>query len=238
MTTLELKNSIRIVLNQLQKDQEANDFPLSAYFIKSLVRGDFILGKSDIDILLVFQNDVSYERQALFAKKLSDLIRDTFKNNLVIFGHYHDCDILYLCEKEIPKTETDFWNSPFSIFTTFGFDLETNHELIIGKDVLKSFTALEPTLFVDAQIIRLLKKNSEGNFDVVLISGQIIRLLLIKQGLRSLNKQEILTFLNNNANTELWLKNFAIKHFQYCYENERGRVNFESECGEFLAKVE
>ncbi len=108
--------------------------------------------------------------------------------------------------------------------------------MIIGKDILNSFKAPDPTLFVGAQIDRLLKMRSEVNSDIVLISGQIVRLLLIEQGLRSLNKQEIGAFLNSDANIEFWLKNFAIKHFQCCYEKEGDKVNFESEFREFLVK--
>lgn len=238
MDLLELKKVIRICFDKLQTDQEINSVLLSAYLIKSLVRGDFVSGKSDIDIFLIFKNSVPYEKQAEFALKLTSLVKDSIKDNPDIFGHYRDCDILYICENEIPKTEIDFLNSSFSIFTAFGFDLEENHELIKGDDILSSFIAPDPLLFADIQIKRLLEKYFKGNLDIVLASGQIMRLLLIKYGLRSLHKQDIRKFVEDNDHIELWLKDFSIKHSFYCYEEKNNKLDFENDCREFLVKVE
>ncbi len=237
MNPSELKNLIRTSLTKLRTEQIADGL-LSAYFIKSIVRGDFIPGKSDIDILLIFKNDLSHEKQSELAEKLSFLVKDNLKDKHNLLGHYGDCDILYICESEIPKTEIDFLDSPFSIFTAFGFDLKANNELISGDNLLSEFVAPDPLLFTDYQVKRLLEKSLKGDLDVVLASGQVVRLLLIKLGLRSLHKQEIRDFIEDNSKIESWVRDFAIKHLRYCYEEKNNRLNFENECREFLAAVQ
>lgn len=237
MNSLELKNLIRICFDKFQTKEEINSFLLSAYFIKSIVRGDFVPGKSDIDILFIFKNEISYKKQAEFTEKFSLFVKDSLNDNDKIFSHYKGLDILYICENEIPKTEIDFLNSPFSIFTAFGFDLEENHELFGGDDILCSFSVPDPLLFTEIQIKRILEKNLKGDSDAILDSGQIVRLLLIKYGLRSLHKQKIREFIENNTDIELWLKEFAINHLLYCYGEETNIINFENNCKEFFVKI-
>lgn len=80
-----LKLVIRLTKEILQSEltNETSGKPLSVYLISSIARGDFILGKSDIDILFIFANDELDQTMIATVKNFNQkmLVRPKFTSN-------------------------------------------------------------------------------------------------------------------------------------------------------------
>lgn len=166
-----------------------NIFSIVAY--GSLFRSDFLDDISDIDILIVFNDDAD-ER----------IIRETLDRIKEFESKYRRCedyiilDIAWVYEKELPLKDR---NSEifFKFLTIYAFDFVENSYVIFGKDFRHQLKVLDPKIWVNKRLARLKKlldKNiEEKNYKhLLIVSGEIIRLAQIVYGEPTIRKDEVI----------------------------------------------
>ena len=210
----------------------------SAYIISSIARGDFITGKSDIDLLLVFDDDVKLEEMKILTDKVTDDLRK--KLNLTdTGGHSWEIDILYIHQKDIPTTPEQSAKSPFPLFSIFGFDLQAHHIHICGNEILRKFTPANPQKLVSQFIRQWIHKSVTDSKNTTLYAGQILRALAISVGAKSLAKNEI-TKTIAKSNLPQFVKDYSKLHYNYCYQTNTSKPlpSIDKQSTWFIAQIE
>lgn len=158
----------------------------SIYIINSLARGDFIKGVSDIDILVIFKKGVSLKNGSKIAAKISNLLKpDLFK-----YKTAHKGEVL-----DIPwEIDGRYEKSKINCFRYFADDLKKYHIHIYGEDIIPKLKLKNATRALRKKRIQELIKHIDNETDIKqinMITGSIIRHFLYTQGIKTLNKYEI-----------------------------------------------
>lgn len=192
------KDQIIAKINNFFNNNKSNitgQFIKSVYIVGSLARGDFVLGISDIDVLIIFDSDITNKKASIISTELSKKLNSVFSK--LKTSHF---------EKIIDmpwEIEGSYKNSKLKIFTYFFEDLKQNNILIFGDDVVSKLKLATPSKkeYVDKINLLLEKhKKSKNILQKNLYIGEIIRNFLWIQGITTLNKYEILKKLKNDTN--------------------------------------
>ena len=202
-----MKNRLeKLVWEFLPSNKDSGQGVLSVYLTGSSVRGDYNPRVSDQDLLIVFDNNVARRDQKIIVEELTEYAGE--KNN-----EFKRLDVLYINEKEVPYSEKQILNCPFSKFSVFGFDLKEHHFLLYGNDILKNFKPIDPVPHIEYFLNTFIKKakNATALQEELIFSRQIIRCLFIKNGVKTLHKEKLKEKIGDlpYSNT---VKGFLISH--------------------------
>lgn len=170
----------------------------SVYIINSLARGDFIQGVSDIDLLIIFDEETEMDSASNTIKKISRELNSIFSK--LTTSHFGDIiDIAW-------EIHNNYKKSPLKCFKYFFDDLVHNNIHIYGPDILQTLNIDQPTKTEYVEKLTVLIKRyfshkdlRQKNLDI----GETIRYYLRLIGIKTLDKNKILKKLNQNNQPEI-----------------------------------
>ena len=186
---IKIVRDLKKLINSWPNELKEGIYSIIAY--GSLYRSDFLDDVSDIDILLVFNNEVD-ER---FIAEVLDSLKN-FENKYKRCDDYIIFDIAWVLEKELPirgRTVKTF----FKFLTIYAFDFVENSEVVYGVDFRSELKVLEPRAWAIERLARLEKllekRVKEKDYKYILIvTGEIIRLAQIVYGEPTIKKNEVI----------------------------------------------
>jgi len=161
----------------------------SAVVYGSLLRGDFIPGISDIDLLIVFKREADIE----YINRLQEAIWKCSENYRGEAHFEKIVDILWIYKDGLPLKNTDVV-SPFKCLSIYAFDFVKYSKVLFGVDFRKDLKVPDPKKMVKTRAKRLLelleKFTREKKYNMVeILAGEAIRLAQICYGEATIDKR-------------------------------------------------
>ncbi|KPU62581.1 nucleotidyltransferase [Thermococcus sp. EP1] len=180
-----LESIIECIKNKIEKNRELRDELYSLILYGSFVRGDFIEGVSDLDFFAVIKDN----------EKVIASLKIVLEECCANLGAVEiDLAWEYLENLDDPLHK----GFPFKFLTIYQQDFLEHHVVIYGDDI----TSLLPRYYfkdlLKWRIERLLASINKfsGNLKMLHIgAGEVVRLLALIHGARSLRKKEVLRVL-------------------------------------------
>ena len=188
--------------------QEIDSSKIAAvYLAGSVVRGDFILGVSDIDFFIIYHAKAN---EAVWEEESFQKIKQALDAELIQLSEnklYREIDICTLTTGEITHAAINPENfsfvGPRKYLGIYSFDFVLNTKLLMGEDILQKMVIHKPQQFVSARFASLrssiesvlgdsLQTKKERDYRLLLLLGELVRLLCITAGVKSLHKEQIL----------------------------------------------
>ncbi len=186
---------IIFLIKEFFENLDGDKYPeiLGVNIVGSLARGDFAVGISDIDLLVVFRTGTSVELGEETVHRLEQELKKLPINN-ELSERDHFIDIGW-----------ELWEnlsiSPIKYFNLFQNDLRDHHLLVFGEDFAFQMQLPE---FTEQQAQQRLEKFIQkyhycGDYQKILCLGAALRCWLWIQGWKNFDKYQIQSFLQKQA---------------------------------------
>ncbi len=242
MENAEVENLILQLANTYKEKIPTDSSITSIYIYGSYVRGDFILGKSDLNfaIFLNIPNNEKIEPNSdlSFLKYISENIISLSPNSLFrtssglskfIYTAYALNDIRKIIREE-PFTVDSVENLTF-----LAFDFLKFNKLLYGRDVLKDFENIPDPLKFKEYRFKSLKenyfsrkaKNRNSKLNILLTLSGLISYLAVIDGIRDIRKEKLIEWSENYslfAGNENY-KEVIERYFMYSFLDNLNKSN-------------
>ena len=155
----------------------------SVVLFGSYVRGDYVEGLSDLDILTVI-------RDINIVSSLKEIIEKCKEKS-----NFKNIDWAWCTVDEIRNPMEGY---PFKFLTIYLDDFRKNHRVIYGKEIIHEIPSKIEGDLISQRINRLkaLAKNSKGKM-LSIVAGEVVRLLAIISGANGISKKDTMDALKN-----------------------------------------
>lgn len=213
MAITDVENLIVQLTNVYQEKIGKDSSITSIYLYGSYIRGDFVLGKSDLNfaIFLDIPNNekIQSHPDLSYIKYISENIINIFSNTLFrassgLSKFMYTVYTLNDLRKIIRNEATNLIDSEENL-TFLAFDFLKNNKLLYGRDVLKDFEKVpDPMIFKENRfkIIKekyFLKKEKGYNakMNLILTVGNLILYYAVIEGVRDISRKNLFDWSEN-----------------------------------------
>ena len=203
------------------------------YISGSFCRGDWLNSSSDLDIHMIFSENIETKQNDL--AKIYEIVENS--NDLKTFYSHTPggIDFGFNDITNVPKTlEEALKPSPYPYFSTLMFDIKKHCKTIYGIELTKLLPETPNPKNNVKEWIKLLiertKKMEEGNIKIPFNTYKIILGLQILYGENNINKYDILQLYQKNVPSfdNKWFGEVVIRNYIGSIYPERPLINFES----------